>query len=82
MGLGIVKTSWTAVILPPYSSPIILGSLIYRKAFTHSRYIESYAQTGNPDNYQCYPLGQVDLPVYKKRSVTIVYPFAEMPSYL
>ncbi len=36
MGLGIVKTSWTTVILPPYSSSIILGYLIYRKTFTHS----------------------------------------------
>ena len=36
MGLGIVKTSWTTVILPPYSSSIILGYLIYRKSFTHS----------------------------------------------
>ena len=38
MGLGIVKTSWTTVILPPYSSSIILGYLIYRKTFTHSLY--------------------------------------------
>ena len=30
------KTSWTTVILPPYSSSIILGYLIYRKTFTHS----------------------------------------------
>ena len=36
MGLGIVKASWTTVILPPYSSSIILGYLIYRKTFTHS----------------------------------------------
>ena len=34
MGLGIVKTSWITVILPPYSSSIILGYLIYRKSFT------------------------------------------------
>ena len=31
------KTSWTTVILPPYSSSIILGYLIYRKTFTDSR---------------------------------------------
>ena len=36
MGLGIVKTSWVMIILPPYSSSIILGYLIYRKTFTHS----------------------------------------------
>lgn len=36
MELGIVKTSWTTVILPPYSSSIILGYLIYRKTFAHS----------------------------------------------
>ena len=41
MGLGIVKTSWTTVILPPYSSSIILGYLIYRKTFTHSPKIDS-----------------------------------------
>ena len=39
MELGIVKTSWTTVILPPYSSSIILGYLIYRKTFTHSKFI-------------------------------------------
>ena len=33
MGLGTVKTSWITVILPPYSSSIILGYLIYRKTF-------------------------------------------------
>ena len=42
MGLGIVKTSWTTVILPPYSSSIILGYLIYRKTFTHSLLTFSY----------------------------------------
>ena len=40
MGLGIVKTSWTPVILPPYSSSIILGYLIYRLTFTHSNITE------------------------------------------
>ena len=33
MGLGIVKTSWTTVILPPYSSSIILGYLYLQKNF-------------------------------------------------
>jgi len=54
MGLGIVKTSWITVILPPYSSSIILGYLIYRKTFTHSiliqcpacfNYIGKYAES-------------------------------------
>ena len=29
MGLGIAKTSWTTVILPPYSSSIILILFVY-----------------------------------------------------
>ena len=33
MGLGIVKTSWTTVILPPYSSSISLGYLYLQKNF-------------------------------------------------
>ena len=49
MGLGIVKTSWTTVILPPYSSSIILGYLIYRKSFTHSPEFFS-VQTALGDN--------------------------------
>ena len=44
MGLGIVKTSWTTVILPPYSSSIILGYLIYRKTFTHSYNVQNAVQ--------------------------------------
>lgn len=71
-----------AVISTLYDTNFVVNSQETSPYYIVRRYIESYARTGNPDNYQCYPLGQVDLPVYKKRSVTIVYPFAEMPSYL
>ena len=52
MGSGIVKMSWTTVILPPYSSSIILGYLIYRKTFTHSCTMEPClsGQKGFSDN--------------------------------
>ena len=51
MGLGIVKTSWTTVILPPYSSSIILGYLIYRKTFTHSDFLKEHGCEASVDEF-------------------------------
>ena len=69
MGLGIVKTSWTTVILPPYSSSIILGYLIYRKTFTHSpafHFLEGFLnyRFRSKSNIACYGVAYPSFFVY------------------